>query len=138
MTRVRLVLTKDLLVLRRSPILVGLLIVYPLLVAGLVGLVAGYGSSKPRVALVDEDHLPQEVTIAGHTFQIQRAIDEVGKNVHLVRLSPAEASRQLRSGRVVATLTVPPGFLAQLKGGLSPPSLVYQTTHGGIAPRQVH
>jgi len=134
-TRVRLVLTKDLLVLRRSPILVGLLIVYPLLVAGLVGLVAGYGSSKPRVALVDEDHLPQEVTIAGHTFQIQRAIDEVGKNVHLVRLSPAEASRQLRSGRVVATLTVPPGFLAQLKGGLSPPSLVYQTTHGGIAPR---
>ena len=35
----------------------------PLLVAGLVGLVAGYGSSKPRVALVDEDRLPPVVTV---------------------------------------------------------------------------
>ena len=46
MTRVRLVLAKDLRVLRRSPLLLGLLVVYPLLVAGLVGLVAGDASPK--------------------------------------------------------------------------------------------
>ena len=56
MRRAALVLQKDLRVLVRSPLLLGVLIAYPLLVAGLVGLVAGYGSSKPRVALVDEDH----------------------------------------------------------------------------------
>ena len=123
------------LVLKRSPLLLALLIVYPLLVAGLVGLVAGYGSSKPRVALVDEDHLPAVARIGGRTFRIAAAIDEVGKNVHLVRMSPAEAARQLRSGRVVATLTVPPGFLRQLETGLTSPSLVYQTTHGGISSR---
>ena len=135
MSRIALVLRKDLLVLRRSPLLLALLIVYPLVVAGLVGAVAGYGSSKPRVALVDEDHLPAVVHIGGRAFRITDAIGEVGKNVHLVRMSPDEAARQLRSGRVVATLTVPPGFLDELKSGLSSPSLVYQTTHGGISPR---
>ena len=135
MSRIVLVLRKDLLVLRRSPLLLALLIVYPLVVAGLVGAVAGYGSSKPRVALVDEDHLPAVVHIGGRAFRITDAIGVVGKNVHLVRMSPDEAARQLRSGRVVATLTVPPGFLDELKSGLSSPSLVYQTTHGGISPR---
>ena len=112
----------------RSPLLLGVLIAYPLIVAGLVGLVAGYGSSKPRVALVDEDHLPQVVAVGGHRFRIQDAIDEVGKNVHLVRMDPLEARRALATGRVVATLTIPPGFLADLKSGLHSPSLVYQVT----------
>jgi ABC-2 type transport system permease protein len=135
MRGVALVLRKDVLVLLRSPLLLALLVVYPLLVAGLVGAVAGYGSSKPRVALVDEDHLPATVRIGAREFRISAAIDEVGKNVHLVRMSSDEAARQLRAGRVVATLTVPPGFLAELRSGLTSPSLVYQTTHGGISSR---
>jgi ABC-type transport system involved in multi-copper enzyme maturation permease subunit len=130
-----LVLAKDLRVLRRSPVLVALLIAYPLLVAALVGLVAGYGSSKPRVALVDEDHLPAVATIGGRTFRINDAIRAVGKNVHLVRMNAADAEGALRSGRVVATLTVPPGFLNDLKSGLTTPSLVYETTKGGISSR---
>jgi ABC-2 type transport system permease protein len=134
-TRVWLLLRKDLRVLVRSPLLLGVLLVYPLLVAGLVGLVAGYGSAKPRVALVDEDHLPQVVAVGGHRFRIQDAIDEVGKNVHLVRMDPPAARRALSTGRVVATLTVPPGFLADLKSGVHAPSLVYQTTRGGISSR---
>ena len=135
MTRVLLLLRKDLRVLVRSPLLLGVLVVYPLLVAGLVGLVAGYGSSKPRVALVDEDHLPQVVIVGGRRFRIQDAIGEVGKNVHLVRMDPLAARRALATGRVVATLTVPPGFLADLRSGLHSPSLVYQTTRGGISSR---
>jgi ABC-2 type transport system permease protein len=133
--RAGLILRKDLRVLIRSPLLLGVLIAYPLLVAGLVGLVAGYGSSKPRVALVDEDHLPRVVVVGGHSFAIKEAIDEVGKNVHLVHMQPGEASRALATGRVVATLTVPPGFLADLKSGLHSPSLVYETTRGGISSR---
>ncbi|MDX6412718.1 MAG: hypothetical protein QOH23_128 [Gaiellaceae bacterium] len=135
MNRVGLILRKDLRVLIRSPLLLGVLIAYPLLVAGLVGLVAGYGSAKPRVALVDEDHLPRVVVIGGHSFGIKDAIDEVGNNVHLVRMQPGEARRALATGRVVATLTVPPGFLADLKSGLHSPSLVYETTRGGISSR---
>jgi len=133
--RVVLLLRKDLRVLLRSPLLLGVLIAYPLLVAGLVGLVAGYGSSKPRVALVDEDHLPRIAHVGGQSFGIQDAIDEVGKNVHLVRMDPVKARHALATGRVVATLTVPPGFLADLRSGLHAPSLVYQTTRGGISSR---
>ena len=135
MSRVVLLLRKDLRVLLRSPLLLGVLIAYPLLVAGLVGLVAGYGSSKPRVALVDEDHLPRVAHVGGRSFRIQAAIDEVGKNVHLLRMDPVEARHALATGRVVATLTVPPGFLADLRSGLHSPSLVYQTTRGGISSR---
>jgi ABC-type multidrug transport system permease subunit len=128
-------LQKDLRVLARSPLLLGVLIAYPLLVAALVGLVAGYGSSKPRVALVDEDHLPRVVSVGGQSFRIQDAIDEVGKNVHLIRMQPDEAAHALATGRVVATLTIPSGFLADLKSGVSAPSIVYQTTRGGISSR---
>ncbi len=135
MSRVLLVLGKDLRILGRSRVLLTVLIAYPLVVAGLVGLVAGYGSSKPRVALVDEDHLPAAVSIGSRTFRIQDAIDEVGKNVHLVRMGRDEATAQLRTGRVVATLLIPPGFLSDLRGGLHAPSLVYDTTRGGIASR---
>src|ERR1044072_8457780 len=109
-------LRKHGLVLRRSPLLLGILIAYPLAIAVLVGLVASYGSSKPRVALVDEDNLPPTLELGGHVFHVDRRIDEVSKNVKLVRLDADEAGRQLRDGRVVAVVTVPPGFVSTLRG----------------------
>ena len=59
MSAVLLLLRKDLRVLRRSPLLLGALVAYPIVIALLVGLVAGYASAKPRVAFVDDDNLPQ-------------------------------------------------------------------------------
>ena len=61
MKAVSLLLRKDLTVLRRSPLLLGALLAYPIVIALLVGLVAGYASSKPRVAFVDEDGIPPVV-----------------------------------------------------------------------------
>ena len=135
MKRVGLLLRKDALILRRSPLLLGLLLAYPLLIALLVGLVAGYASAKPRVALVDEDALPRIVEIGGHRFNVARTIDEVSRNVTLVRLSPREAQREFRSGKVVAVVTVPDGFLATLKAMVSSPRLEVQTARGVISSR---
>ena len=135
MTRVALLLRKDALILRRSPWLLGLLVAYPLLIALLVGLVAGYANSKPRVALVDEDHLPRIVTVGGHEFDVDKTINRVSKDVKLVRLGRAEAQRQLRSGKVVAVLTVPEGFVATLQGMVSSPKLEVQTARGIISSR---
>ena len=50
-----LILRKDLLVLRRSPVLLTVLIAYPIVIALLIGLTAAYANAKPRVALVDLD-----------------------------------------------------------------------------------
>lgn len=128
-------LRKDLRVLRRSPILLGLLVAYPIVIALLVGLVAGYANAKPRVALVDEDNLPPVVTVAGQEFGVSKTIHEVARNVELVKMSSDEASRELASGKVVAVITVPPGFIADLRTTVEQPSLELQTTTGGVSPR---
>jgi ABC-type multidrug transport system permease subunit len=111
------------------------MLTYPLVIAVLVGLVAGYANTKPRVALVDLDHLPKTIAVGGHVFHVDSTIDEIARNVKLVRLGPHEAEQQLRDGRLVATLTVPPGFVADLKGQVVSPRLVLQAAQGGIAPR---
>jgi ABC-2 type transport system permease protein len=135
MKRTLLLLRKDVLVLRRSPLLLAILLAYPVAIALLLVLVASYGSSKPRVALVDEDNLPPTVLIAGKRFHVDRTIDEVSKNVNLVRLSPEEAGRQLKEGKVVAAVTVPPGFVATLRGMVQSPKLEVELSHGTISSR---
>jgi ABC-type multidrug transport system permease subunit len=135
MTATLLLLRKDLRVLLRSPLLLGALVAYPIVIALLVGLVAGYASAKPRVAFVDEDHIPPIVVVGGHRFHFQTVINDVADQVTLVRLSPAEADRQLASGKVVATITVPPGFLGDLETTVVSPKVILKTGTGGLAPR---
>jgi ABC-type transport system involved in cytochrome c biogenesis permease component len=128
-------LKKDLLVLRRSPLLLAALLAYPIVVALLVGLVAGYANAKPRVAWVDEEGLPAVVAVGGHRFHIQAVIDDVAQQVTLVKESTREAARELSNGKVVATITVPDGFLDQLGTTTSSPQLVLRTTSGGLSER---
>jgi ABC-2 type transport system permease protein len=135
MTAIGLLLRKDLLVLRRSPLLLSALLAYPVVIALLVGLVAGYASSKPRVAWVDEDNVPPVVQVAGHRFHVQTIVDQVSRNVTLVRMSAGEAARELASGKVVATITVPPGFVGTLETAARSPSLVLRTGRGALASR---
>ena len=61
--------------LRRSPLLLTILLAYPLAIAVLVGLVASHGSSKPRVGRVDEDNLPAAVVLGGHRFDVEGTIE---------------------------------------------------------------
>jgi ABC-type Na+ efflux pump permease subunit len=135
MASVLLLLRKDLRVLRRSPLVLLLLLAYPLVIAVLVGLVAAYASAKPRVALVDEDGLPETLVLAGHRFHVDRTIERVRDEVELVRLSAEEAERQLETGKVVASLTVPEGFVRELRLMARSPRVLLETTQGGLAPR---
>ena len=128
-------LRKDLRILRRSPILLGLLVSYPVIIALLVGLVAGYANTKPRVGLVDEDNLPPIVEIAGQKFGVSKTIAEVAHNVKLVRMSKDDAEGQLRSGKIVGVITVPAGFIAELQTAVRRPSLIVETGTGGVTPR---
>jgi ABC-2 type transport system permease protein len=135
MRSVALLVRKDLLVLRRAPVLLGALVAYPLVIAVLVGIVAGYASSKPRVALVDEAGLPHTIELAGETFDVDATIRRVSQNVKLVRLSHDEAERELRNGEVVATITIPENFLQDLRGMLRSPTLEVQTSRGTLGSR---
>src|SRR5690348_9812515 len=60
-TPVLLILRKDVRTLLRTPALLVVLLAYPVMIAALLGLVAGYANAKPRVALVDLDGLPAHI-----------------------------------------------------------------------------
>jgi ABC-2 family transporter protein len=135
MTGVRLLLGKDLRVLHRSPALLAALVLYPLLFAVLVGLVVRFASDRPTVAFVDLDGLPQELTLAGESFDVQNVIEQVNDKAELMPMSEEEAERQLETGEVVAAIVVPRGFAARLRGMVESPELVLRTGRGGLAAR---
>ena len=128
---------KDLISLRRAPLVVILLACYPLLIAGLVGTVAGYANSRPRIAIVDLDHIPAKTKVAGHTYQIKNLIDEVAKNVRISWMTKPEAAQALRTGEAVGVITIPKGFIAQLKSVVSSPQVEFETSQGGISSRVI-
>jgi len=135
MRAVLLLLGKDVRSLMRTPVLLAVLVAYPLVIAALLGLVAGYANSKPRVAFVDEDGLPAHIVVGTHRFDVNATIDEVARNVRLVRLGADEAQRQLADGKVVAVVTVPPGFVATLQAMTKSPTLELSVTRGGTSGR---
>jgi ABC-2 type transport system permease protein len=135
MTAVGLLLRKDLLVLRRSPVLLAALVLYPLLFAVLVGLLVRFAADRPRVAFVDLDNLPEKLTIAGHAFDVDQVIAQVNDKAELVPMEEGEAERALETGEVVAAIVVPRGFAAKLRGMVESPRLVLRTGRGGLAGR---
>src|SRR5438034_5874241 len=83
-------LRKDLRILRRSPILLGLLVSYPVIIALLVGLVAGYANTKPRVGLVDEDRSEEHTSeLQSHSDLVCRLLLEK-KNTQKTQKQPAD------------------------------------------------
>ena len=134
-TPVRVLLGKDLRILGRSPLLLAALVLYPLLVAVLVGLVARYAADRPRVALVDEDGIPEIVTVGGREFAVNDVFEQAEEEVDLVRLERAEAEHQLETGDVVAILFVPEGFASRLRGMARSPTLTLRVTRGGLSGR---
>jgi hypothetical protein len=135
MTKVRLLLGKDLRTLARSPLLVAALVLYPVVFAVLVGLVVRYANERPRVAFVDRDDLPEVLAVGGQEFDVQGVLDEVRGSAQLVRLDPEEADHQVATGEIAAAIVVPPGFASKLRGMVESPRLVLKTAEGGISTR---
>jgi len=135
MTPVLLILRKDVRTLLRTPALLAVLLAYPVMIAALLGLVAGYANAKPRVALVDLDGLPAHIVVGHHDFNVEATIKEVSRNVTLVHLGQDEAARELADGKIVAVLTVPPGFVATLQQMTKSPTLEVAVTRGGTSGR---
>ena len=135
MTKIRLLIAKDLRVLRRSPVLVAALVVYPLVFAALVGAVVRYASDRPTIAFVDLDHLPHTLTVGGQRFNVPAVLDQVNKSAELVPMSQAEADRKLANGQVDAEIVVPRGFASRLRGMIQSPQLELKTARGGISTR---
>jgi ABC-type Na+ efflux pump permease subunit len=130
-----LLLQKDGRLLVRSRALLAALVLYPLLIAVLVGAVVRYAGERPPVAFVDEDGLPAVLVVGGEPFRVTKLIGDVGREVELIPLSRTEAERRLATGEVAAAIIVPSGFASRLRGMVESPRLVLETAPGGIGGR---
>jgi ABC-2 type transport system permease protein len=131
-----LLLGKDLRRLVRSPLLLVALVVYPLLIALLVGLVVRYAGETPRIALVDKAGLPSTIQLGEQRFDL-RALFEDATEVDLVRMSPEQAERELSTGRSLASLTIPKDFTVKLRRPNESPGIVLRTSQGAIGTQAV-
>jgi len=117
----RWLLLKDLQILRRSPLLVALLVIYPVVIAVLIGLALSKGPDKPRVAILNE--LPDtssSVAIAGTTVNPADYASKLYASVTPVTVhSRAEAERKVRDGDVLAAIIVPRDLVQRLQRTIS-------------------
>jgi ABC-type transport system involved in multi-copper enzyme maturation permease subunit len=114
---VRWLLIKDLQILRRSPLLVGLLIVYPIVIALMIGFALSSPPGKPKVAFFNEVpagkgviHIgSQRLDVAGYAADLLRSIDPI--RVH----SQSEAIDAVRNGQALAAVVIPASLPAQIQ-----------------------
>jgi ABC-type multidrug transport system permease subunit len=118
---VRWLLVKDLQILRRSPLLVALLIIYPIALALMIGFALSSPPGKPKVAFLTEVpkgqgriHLgSQEINISSYAKDLFASIQPI--IVH----SQAQAIADVRSGRTLAAVIVPADITQQIQSLVS-------------------
>jgi ABC-2 type transport system permease protein len=107
---------KDLQIMRRSPLLTALLIIYPIAIAVLIGFALSRGPEKPRVAFLNEVPPNTPLTIGGHQLDITGARGELCSRIDCVDVSSQEQARQMvASGDVLAALILPKDFVTDLE-----------------------
>jgi hypothetical protein len=120
---VRWLLAKDLTILRRSPLLTALLVIYPIVIAVLIGFALSGGPDKPRVAFLNQVPEDTPLNVGGESFDIIGARDELCDRIECVRVDSEEEARELvESGEVLGALILPPDLISKLQslGGLNP------------------
>ena len=100
---------KDLRILGRSRLLVLTLILYPALVALLIGLALSRAPEKPKIAIVDL--IPRDVpvtTLAGSTVDPAAVATKLRENLDAVPVATrAEAAKMVKDGDVLAAIILP-------------------------------
>src|SRR5688572_485510 len=113
---------KDLAILRRSPLLVGILVAYPVVIAVIVGFALTRGPDEPRVALVNQVPESAEViSIGGEKIDAIAESGQLFEALETVSVSSREEAIELvREGEVLGALIVPPDITRKLSAGVEP------------------
>jgi ABC-2 type transport system permease protein len=127
---VRWLLLKDLQILRRSPLLVGLLIVYPIVISLLVGLAIDRPPQKPKVAFANL--VPKgesEFSLGGRKLDVADYAPRLFADIEPVRVKTREeAIAKVRDGEVLGAMVIPADAAERLRstlglGGGDPPRI---------------
>jgi ABC-2 type transport system permease protein len=124
----RWLLVKDLRILSRSPLLVAMLVIYPMVIAALVGFAVTSGPDKPRVAVLNE--VPASATqidLGGESVNVSKEAKPLFDAIHPVYVhSRREAIDKVKSGDVLGALILPSDLTRRLEAA---------TAGGGELPR---
>jgi ABC-type multidrug transport system permease subunit len=114
----RWLLIKDLQILKRSPLLVALLILYPVVVALLIGFAFSRGPERPTIAVVNQLPPGQRLKIGNRSLDLLGARSAVFKRVHVIEERTREdAIDKVRSGEALAALVIPEDLVRKLETG---------------------
>jgi len=112
---------KDLQILRRSPLLVGLLLLYPLGLSLLVGKAVNSGPTKPKVAVVNQ--IPpssNKFSLGNEQIDATKYANELFKNIDPIRVKTVdEALDKVRSGEALGALVVPANITDRLQNAIN-------------------
>ena len=114
---------KDLQILRRSPLVTALLVVYPVVIAVLIGFALSRGPETPRVAFLNQVPEDQQLVLAGTEFDIAGARSELCSRIECIPVSSEDEAREMvRSGDALAALILPEDLIQKLQslGSLAP------------------
>jgi ABC-2 type transport system permease protein len=116
----RWLLVKDLQLLRRSPLVTGLLILYPIVLAVLIGLAISRGPEKPRVAFLNQIPTGTGLSLGSGGFSQDEARRQLCAKIECVDASSrAEVQQKVKDGDVLGGLILPPDFISKLQAELS-------------------
>jgi ABC-type multidrug transport system permease subunit len=119
---VRWLLVKDFQILRRSPLLIALLVLYPVVVAVLIGLALSRGPERPKVAFVNEVPKGERLEIGGRRLDLLSTQAEVYDRIDPVPAASREqAIEKVRSGEALGAVVVPRDAVRRLESGFQRP-----------------
>jgi ABC-2 type transport system permease protein len=114
---VRWLLVKDLQILRRSPLLVGLLIVYPIAIALMIGFALSSPPGKPTVAFYNE--VPKgggTISLGSQKLDVASYASDLLSSVQPLKVhSRAAAVAAVRDGRALAAVVIPSDLPQQIQ-----------------------
>lgn len=118
----RWLLLKDLRILGRSPLLVALLVLYPIVIATLIGFAISRGPDKPRVAFYNGVPASANVIeLGGERIDLSKQSQGLFNAIDPVRVkSRREAIQKVRDGEVLGALVIPANIATKLQTGLQP------------------
>jgi ABC-2 type transport system permease protein len=118
----RWLLVKDLRILRRSPLLVALLVLYPIVIAVLIGFALSRGPDKPQVAFYNG--------LAGRSAVVELGGDRIDLAAEGRRLFDAidpvrassrkDAIQKVKDGEVLGALIIPSDLATNIQSSLEP------------------
>jgi ABC-type Na+ efflux pump permease subunit len=136
----RWLLIKDLQILKRSPLLVALLVIYPIVISVLIGLALSKGPDKPRVAFVNQvPPAANVIQLGGESIDTSKYGEQLFTAIDPVRVdTEEEAIAKVKSGEVLGALILPPNLTQKLATGLEPAHVkVYYNAEDPVKARYV-